>query len=399
MHESPANTAKTLNAARAPISAAGGYLAACVALGIQAPFFPLFLADRGFSADAISLALALPMAIRLAAMPLAGIISDRLAAPRLVLVALGFGGAAGFMLVGLAAGIIPIMLAIGLAAVFWTPIFPLLDAYALRLAAARAIDYGRVRLWGSVSFIATNVAAGYLLNRLPISLVVWVIAGGILLFAFSAWALPLLTRPAPHERKQRIGRPAKALWLGVLAAACVQASHGLFYGFSALDWHSKGVAPGTIGVLWAIGTGAEIVLFYFGTQVTARVAPLALIALGGLAAVLRFGAFAFDLAPLTIAVLQLLHAFTFGATHLGLMALLGLHVPAHSSGRSQAYSSTILGVVMACATLMAGPLYSHWNVAAYAVYALLGGIGGAIALAAYLQPHSSGAGGKTRALS
>jgi PPP family 3-phenylpropionic acid transporter len=152
-------------------------------------------------------------------------------------------------------------------------------------------------------------------------------------------------------------------------------------------------------VLWAIGTGAEIVLFYFGTQVTARVAPLALIALGGLAAVLRFGAFAFDLAPLTIALLQLLHAFTFGATHLGLMALLGLHVPAHSSGRSQAYSSTILGVVMACATLMAGPLYSHWNVAAYAVYALLGGIGGAIALAAYLQPHSSGAGGKTRALS
>ncbi len=399
MRESPANTAKAPSGARAPFSAAAGYLAACVALGIQAPFFPLFLADRGFSADAISLALALPMAIRLAAMPLAGIVSDRLAAPRLMLVALGLCAAVGFALVGLMTGVIPILLAIGLAAVFWTPIFPLLDAYALRLAAARSIDYGRVRLWGSVSFIATNVAAGYLLNRLPISLVVWVIAGGILLFALSASALPSLSRPAPHERKQKIGRPAKALWLGVLAAACVQASHGLFYGFSSLDWHSKGISPGEIGVLWALGTGAEIVLFYFGTQVTARVAPLMLIALGGCAAVLRFGAFAFDLAPATIAVLQLLHAFTFGATHLGLMALLGIHVPAHSSGRSQAYSSTVLGVVMACATLIAGPLYTHWNVAAYAVYALLGGIGGAIALVAYLQPHSSGAGGKTRALS
>ena len=139
MRESPANTAKAISAVRAPISAAGGYLAACVALGIQAPFFPLFLADRGFSADAISLALALPMAIRLLAMPLAGIVSDRLAAPRLVLVALGLFAAAGFALVGLVTGVIPILLAIGLAAVFWTPIFPLLDAYALRLAPARAV--------------------------------------------------------------------------------------------------------------------------------------------------------------------------------------------------------------------------------------------------------------------
>ena len=130
-----------------------------------------------------------------------------------------------------------------------------------------------------------------------------------------------------------------------------------------------------------------------------RIGFLLVHGLGGTPVELRFGAFAFDLAPLTIAVLQLLHAFTFGATHLGLMALLGLHVPAHSSGRSQAYSSTVLGVVMAFATLAAGPLYMYWNVAAYAVYALLGGIGGAIALAAWLQPHSSGAGGKTRAFS
>ncbi len=399
MRESPANTAKPSSGRRARFSAASAYLAACVALGIQTPFFPLFLAERGLAPDAISLALALPMAIRLVAMPLAGALSDRWGAPRLMLMALGFFGAAGFALVGMVTGVVPILLAIGLAAIFWTPVFPLLDAYALRLAALGAADYGRVRLWGSASFIAANVAAGYLLNWLPVSIIVWVIAGSILLFGLSARALPAFARPAMHERRQRLARPSRVLWLGVLAAAFVQASHAMVYGFSSLDWHSKGIAPGEIGILWAIGTGAEIVLFYVGTRVTSMVSPLALIAAGGIAAVLRFGAFAFDPTAAVIAPLQLLHAFTFGATHLGLMALLGLHIPSHFAGRAQAYSSTVLGIVMALAMLSAGPLYTHWGVAAYVLFAALGWIGGGIALLAYLQPQSSAAGGKTSALS
>jgi PPP family 3-phenylpropionic acid transporter len=396
MRESTANTAQSWSGSRARFSAASAYLAACAALGIQSPFFPLFLAERGLSPDAISLALALPMAIRLAAMPLAGVVSDHWGAPRLILMSLGVLGALGFVCVGLAPNIALILFSIALAAVFWTPIFPLLDAYALRLAALRAVDYGRVRLWGSVSFIASNVIAGYLLDWMPVVLVVWVIAGAIFAFALSARALPRFAPPAIHERRQRLGKPSRVLVLGILAAAFVQASHAMVYGFSSLDWLSKGIPHSEIGILWGIGTGAEIVLFYIGTRVTAAVSPLALIACGGFAAVLRFGAFALDPPVALIAVLQLLHAFTFGATHLGLMALLGLHVPAHSAGRSQAYSSAVLGIVMALAMISAGPLYAHWNVAAYAVYAALGGIGAVIAIIAYsAQPQSAGSGGKT----
>lgn len=395
MRESTANTMDPPSGSRARFSAAAAYLAACVAIGVQMPFFPLFLAERGLSVDAISFALALPMAIRLLAMPLAGIVSDRWGAPRRMLMGLGVMGAFGFVLVGLAPNMVAIVLAIAFAALFWTPIFPLLDAYSLRLASLRALDYGRVRLWGSISFIATNVAAGYLLNVTPIFLVVWVIAGSIFTFALSARALPRYVPPPVHERRQRLAKPPRLLLLGILAAACVQASHALVYGFSSLDWLSKGISHGNIGLLWGIGTAAEVVLFYAGTRVTAAISPLALITLGGAAAVLRFGAFAFDPPAALIAVLQLLHAFTYGATHLGLMMLLSLHVPAHSAGRSQAYSSTVLGIVMALATLAAGPLYTRWDVAAYAAYAALGGIGALIALFARLQPQSAGSGGKT----
>jgi PPP family 3-phenylpropionic acid transporter len=397
MRESSANTSQSRNGIRARVSAAFAFLTACVALGIQTPFFPLFLADRGLSTGEISLALALPPVIRLVAMPLAGTLSDYWGAPRAMLVGLGTLAATGYLLVGLAPTVATIFMAIAFAVVFWTPIFPLLDAYSLRLASERVFDYGRVRLWGSVSFITANIAGGYLLNWMPLGIVVWGMAGSIFLFAVSSRALPRYERAAPHERKQRLKRPSAILLLGVFAAACVQASHALFYGFSSLDWQSKGIEPGNIGILWALGTGAEVVLFYVATHISTRFSALGLIATGGLMAFLRFGAFAFDPPPSLIAPLQMLHAFTFGATHLGLMGLLGLHMPAHSAGRAQTYASTVLGAVMALAMLSAGWLYVRFGVAAYGAFALLGGFGGLIAFFAYLQPQSSGLGGKTRA--
>lgn len=402
MGEHPANAKRAVRGAiHAPVAVGFAYLTACAAIGVQVPFLPLFLADRGFGLDAISLALALPMVIRLAAMPLAGIYSDRLGAPRSVLAWCGILAAAAFVLVGLVPGVVAILLAIALSAIFWTPIFPLLDAYALRLVNKGKVDYGRARLWGSVSFIAANLAAGYLLDWAPIGTIIWLIAGCILLFGLAARALPLLDKPLDKSLGAALALPVvlprRTVFLGVVAAACVQASHALLYGFSSLQWQQSGIDPSIIGVLWSIGTGAEIVLFYAGTRVAGKLPALAMIALGGFAAGVRFAAFAFDPPLALIVPLQFLHALTYGATHLGLMMLLGRSTPAHKSGRAQTFSSAVLGAVMALATIAAGPLYARWGVEAYGVFAALGVIGALLALYALAQPHSSGAGGNTTA--
>lgn len=396
MGELSASTSKAVTGGiHVRLAVASAYLTACAVIGIQVPFLPLFLADRGMGPAAISLALALPMTIRLAAMPLAGIYSDRLGAPRTVLAWLGILSALGFALIGVVPGILLILVAIAVSAIFWTPIFPLLDAYTLRLVNIGKVDYGRVRLWGSVSFIAANLLGGYLLDWMPVSTIIWLIAGFCFLFMLTARALPLLARPLGQEMSFNVVLPKKTVLLGVFAAACVQASHALLYGFSSLQWKDSGIDTSTIGMLWSLGVGAEIVLFYAGKHLVGRIPALYLIALGGIAAGIRFAAFAFD-PPLTLIVpLQLLHAFTYGATHLGLMTLLGQNTPAHKSARAQTFSSAVLGAVMALATITAGPLYARWGVEAYAVFAALGVLGASIAFYAIVQPQSSRGGGKT----
>jgi MFS transporter, PPP family, 3-phenylpropionic acid transporter len=391
MNRVSANARSTAKGAAGPLATAAAYITLCAAIGVQMPFFPLFLTARGLGPEAVGLAIAMPMTIRLFAMPLAGIVSDKSGMPSAVLAVLGLASAAAFALVGLVEGTTAILLAVALSAVVWSPAFALLESYAVQLAKRRAVDYGRSRLWGSASFVAANIGVGYLLDYTSPGAVIWLIAGPCLSFALAARFLPAIAHPE-HKARLPIARPPKVLLLGVAAAALVQASHALLYAFSSLQWTAKGLTPGVIGFLWSLGTIAEIVLFFAGTKLVRKIPALRLIALGGFAATLRFGAFALDPSASSIALLQTLHAFSFGATHLGLMALIADHVPGHQAGRAQTYASAVLGLVMAAATIAAGPLYVRSGAAAYGWFAVLAAIGGLLALFGRAQPHKSGSG-------
>jgi MFS transporter, PPP family, 3-phenylpropionic acid transporter len=396
MNRVPANARSSAKRGAGRVATAASYVTLCAAIGVQMPFFPLFLTARGLGPEAVGLAIAMPMAIRLFAMPLAGIVSDKSGMPGAVLAILGATSAAAFALVGLVEGTTAILLAVALSAVVWSPAFALLESYAVQLAKRRVVDYGRSRLWGSASFVAANIGVGYLLDFTSPGAVIWLIAGPCLSFALAAHFLPALAHPE-HESRLPIARRPKVLLLGVAAAALVQASHALLYAFSSLQWTARGLTPGVIGLLWSLGTIAEIVLFFGGTRLVHKIPALRLIALGGFAATLRFGAFALDPPASSIALLQLLHAFSFGATHLGLMALIADHVPGRQAGRAQTYASAVLGLVMAAATIVAGPLYVRWGAAAYGWFAALAAIGGLLALSGRAQPHKAGTGGEISA--
>lgn len=378
------------------LATASAYTALCAAIGVQLPFFPLFLTARGLSPEAIGLAIAIPMAVRLFAMPLAGIVSDASGMPRALLGALGVASAAAVCLVGLVRGTVPILLAVVLFAIVWSPTFALIESYALQLAKTGRVDYGRSRLWGSAAYVAANLGVGYLLDFTSADAVLWFIGIPCLAFALNARFLPPLAHPEHHAGMPH-AKPPRTLLIGVAAAALVQASHALFYGFSSLQWSARGLSSGVIGFLWSLGTIAEIVLFFAGTMLMRKIPGLRLIALGGLAATLRFGAFALDPPVFSVALLQLLHAFSFGATHLGLMTLIAEHVPSRQAGRAQTFASAVLGLMMAAGTAAAGPLYVRFDVAAYGFFAAMAAIGGAIALLGRAQPHRSGAGGEISA--
>ena len=193
---------------------------------------------------------------------------------------------------------------------------------------------------------------------------------------------PPARTPAPaavHSGHSHLRQP---MFLVVAAAGgLIQASHAVYYGFSTLDWGAKGFDGVAIGVLWALGVAAEIVLFAFAGRLPA-VRPATLLVIGAAGGIIRWTVMVFD-PPLALLVpLQVLHALSFGATHLGTMQYLSQSAPEGSRAAAQGDIATANSVTMAAASALAGVLYGASGSLAYAAMAALAVAGGGFAVMA-----------------
>ncbi len=155
------------------------------------------------------------------------------------------------------------------------------------------------------------------------------------------------------------------------AASLIQGSHALYYSFSTIDWQAAGYGGGTIGVLWALGVLAEIVLFALSARLPAAFTPSVLILIGGAGALVRWTAMALDPPGALLPLLQCLHALSFGATHLGTLAFIGRAAPAGLAATAQGYLAVSTGVAIAASTGLSGIALCALRRRAYGAMALI----------------------------
>lgn len=339
------------------------YGAAFLGIGTFLPYFPVWLESRGLSAAEIGLVLGISGYLRLFTMPVVAYAADRAGAPvrtlRLITAATVLGNAA-YLLSGSFWPILGVMVFMTLVG---PPILPMTEALAMRESEAGRMDYGRVRLWGSLTFIASNVGVGALLGSLGPDVVVWVIifSGVIHVGAyFTLDARPGEVAGLPKADLRQVGRLVRkpVFLIYIFAAGGVAATHAVYYAFGSLHWRSLGIGDTTIGMLWGLGVLAEVVLFWVSAPLMKRIGPGVLIALGAAGGIVRWGIMAFDPPFWSLPLLQCLHAATFGLSHLGAMQFLVTAVPASLAGTAQTvYAALSVGVLMSTATFLAGALY------------------------------------------
>jgi PPP family 3-phenylpropionic acid transporter len=353
-------------------------------VGIQLPFFPLWLKAKGLDPQQIGIVLAAPLVVRLFSIPAAARIAERTGALRGMIAATLVAATLGFVLLGLANGFLAILVLFALASAALSPASPLAETYSLRGLGQRNRAYGPVRLWGSVAFIVGTFVAGYAVDALPAHDLIWLIAAAVALSTVAGAALePMDFAPAAsHGRSRRLLTDPAFVAL-TAAAGLIQGSHAVYYGFSALDWSKAGFDGTAIAALWALGVVAEIALFAAQGRLPAFITPVVLIVTGGAGGALRWLAMAFDPPAAALPLLQLLHGLSFGATHLGSLALLVRIAPEGRGATAQGYYAIGLGAVMAAMMSLSGWLYAAYGNAAYAAMALAAVAGCACAAIAH----------------
>jgi PPP family 3-phenylpropionic acid transporter len=356
------------------------YAALFMTGGIQLPFFPVWLKAKGLDPAMIGVVLAVPMVARMLAIPLAARAADRHDALRGTILAASCLGVAGYALLGLTEGAGAILIVYALTTLALTPVMPLAETYALKGLTARGRAYGPVRLWGSAAFILGTFIAGFATDTIPARYLIWLIVASTLLGALAAFTLEPLAAGAPPPSAPAAPRPhllRDPAFIAVLAAASlIQASHAVYYGFSALQWRGIGLDGTAIAALWALGVIAEIALFAVSGRLPPFFQPVTLLMIGAAGGALRWLAMALNPPDAALPVLQLLHALSFGATHLGAIGFVARRAPYGQGATAQGYLSIAQGAAMAGATGLSGWLYGAFGGRAYAAMALAAVAGG-----------------------
>ncbi|WP_422037888.1 MFS transporter [Roseibium sp.] len=345
------------------VSARVAALFAChfFGFGLFLPFFPLVLEFRGVSAAEIGFILGAGTIARIAASPLLSNIADRTDQRRLSILIYSIIGAGFIALIYLPGGLILAGTAMIGYMVIKAPILPLSDAYALDAARNTGADYARMRLWGSVGFVLANLAGGALAAESTAWLIVTLTVAASVATGFVVLSLPRQEKDPgdkPNEGKGAATPFAKLWFWPVLALlGLFQATHAAFYGFGTLYLRSIDVPDFTIGLLWAVGVVAEIALFTIAGKLSLRFDPPVFLLAAGIAAIVRWGLFPFADSVIFMSALQVLHGLTFGAAHLGAVAILAKVVPPRWSGTGQGLLTASIGVQTAIGLAVSGALF------------------------------------------
>ena len=326
-------------------------------IGAFLPYFGLYLQSLGINAWDISILMSLMQVMRLVAPNLWNWLAERAGARARIVSAAAMLSMMAFASFFFTTSFAGLFLGITLLSFFWTAPLPLVEAITLEHLKHCAERYGSIRLWGSIGFIITVMGVGALLDVLPLVALLWISFALLACIVVSALALPEALPEHGNEPSPPLAVALRRPEVLALFAACflMSAAHGPLYVFYSIYLVDYGYGKTLVGLLWSLGTVAEILVFLFMPRLLRRY-PLHLILLVSFAcAVIRFLMIGWAVDSLFVLLIaQLLHGATFGAYHAAAVATLNRWFP----GRQQARMQAIYGTVSFGAGGMLGGLIS-----------------------------------------
>lgn len=371
------------------------YTTLLLSAAVANPFLPIWLTGKGMTTAEIGMINALPILLMVALNLVVGRIADRASDWRTVIVVGSIAAAVPPFMLLVAEGYWAILIVWALLMMPFQAIAPVVDAAAFRMARRQGIDFGILRVWGTIGFVAMTLVAGFTLDIWGVVAFVPLMIAVSLVRAAMALQLPLMrdrsetgrpTYPIDAPVSRLVAVRAGELWqpwfiLTLLGAALLFASQMMFLGFGALIWSQAGISGLVIGLIWAVAPASEIVAMLYFHKFSKWLAARQLILIGCGCAVLRWCGFALEPDVWVLAVLQLLNMATVGFTILGITSFIGNWTSEHIAAEAQSFFFMIRQVITVAALIGFGYLVGTLGAGAYFVAAGMAALGGALILA------------------
>lgn len=343
-------------------------------LGIYLPYFNLYCYHLGFSGFEIGAISAL-RTLATALFPLIwGAVADRFSTRRPIFIFCHFTSTAVWAFYLLTTDFWFMLAITGFYGIFYAPLISFLESFSMDLLDQEKNRYGRLRAWGSISFIIMVTAVGRAIDAFSAEIIIVLILAGSFIQSLLAINVPRT------ERRQQLSFSAGAGYLlrrrvliFLLAAFLMLASHGTYYGFFSIHLENIGFNSTFIGFAWALAVLAEIAVMIYSVPIFARFSHekvlIAAFALTGL----RWTVLAVAQSAWLILFTQLFHAFSYGAFHVASILYIDKLTPPEAKTMGQAVNNAVTyGLGIMTGFLVNGYLFDITG--APALFAVSGGL-------------------------
>jgi len=330
------------------------YFAYYAALGAFNPYWGLYLKARGQDVAAISILMSLWYATRIIAPSTWSWLAARSPQP---IRWLRVGCA--LTLASFAVFLVPLdfsamFVAMCVFCFLYNAVMPQFEAITLSHLPGRSERYGRIRVWGSIGFIAIVALFGVLFDHLPLTALPWLMLPLFAALLVTACVNDYGRPPTGHAPAEESGFVARLKRPEVIAffvvALLMQLSFGPYNTFYSIYLDEHGYRASALGIFWAIGVVLEILVFFLSARIFTRWSASSVLIASLIAACIRWTTTALwpDNA-LLMAFAQATHALSFAAFFAASMQFLAAFFPGRMNGHGQGvfygFSSGVGGVL------------------------------------------------------
>ncbi|MCW6556041.1 3-phenylpropionate MFS transporter [Yersinia ruckeri] len=347
------------------------------AYGIFLPFWSVWLQGEGIAPETIGILLGAGLISRfLGSLIIAPSVKNptHLVTALRILALLTLAFAIGFWF---GSGWAWLMLVIAGFNLFFGPLVPLTDALAGTWQKQITLDYGKVRLWGSLAFVIGSALTGKLVSVWGHNVILYSLTAAV-----AAMLLGVLLRPSvmPKGEVHHHALPAtnwksllseRPVWRFLLCVTLLQGAHAGYYSFSSIYWNEAGYSAATIGYLWALGVVAEILVFAFSHILFRRWTARSLLLLSAISGIVRWSLMASTTELHWLILIQVLHCGSFTVCHLAAMRFIASRRGADIIRLQSVYSALAMGGGIAVMTVISGFLFEHLQGGVFWVMALV----------------------------
>jgi len=242
---------------------------------------------------------------------------------------------------------------------FYAPLISFLETFTMESLGLAKTGYGRVRAWGSLSFICIVVILGWAIDLFSVHIILWtVLAGSALMAAFSV-KIPSDARIRKNPTSSEKGTGSDARVIAFLGCAFLMlVSHGTYYGFFSIHLEEIGYGKTFIGLTWAVASSAEILVMIRSESLFRRFSVDRVLFLSFLVAAARWLLLSFVTSPAGIMIAQMLHAATYGTFHMASILYIDRWFPDRSKTTGQAVNNAVTyGLGLTVGFVFSGMVY------------------------------------------